>query len=116
MNVDVKRPAAERLEQTFAEVWRQAYPVLLERLDAIAVATAELSKERPDLARIESGEAEAHRLAGVLGTFGLDRGTQLAKGLEARLHRGCGRSEAREARRLAIELRALLESAGRASS
>jgi chemotaxis protein histidine kinase CheA len=101
----------ESVQEALADVWSRAYPVTVERVDSISAAAAELSRESPDLDRVDAGRSDAHKLAGVLGTFGLDRGTQLAKGLEARLQAPSGLSGAREAHRLAAELRALVESA-----
>lgn len=106
-----EQPSAESVEEALAEVWDRAYPVTIQRIDSIEGAATELAREQPDAARIDAGRADAHKLAGVLGTFGLDRGTQLAKGLEARLQGQAGPAAAREAHRMAVELRGLVDCA-----
>ena len=106
-------PSAESVEEALAEVWDRAYPVTIQRIDSIEGAATELAREQPDAARIDAGRADAHKLAGVLGSFGLDRGTQLAKGLEARLQGQAGPAATREAHRMAAELRGLVDCARR---
>jgi hypothetical protein len=103
--------AAEQVQAALGDVWDRAYPVVFERVDTIEKAVAELSKRHPQAEPIDAGRAEAHRLAGVLGTFGLARGTVLARALEERLSAPGGTEEAVEAKRLAVELRSVIERA-----
>jgi HPt (histidine-containing phosphotransfer) domain-containing protein len=103
------QPPAESVEEAFAEVWDRAYPVTVQRIGSIEEAATELAREHPDAARLDAGRSDAQKLAGVLGTFGLDRGTQLARGLEARLQARTGPAAAREAHRMAMELRSLVD-------
>jgi HPt (histidine-containing phosphotransfer) domain-containing protein len=63
-------------------LWVQFLPLMVERvaiLEAVAAALAEgtLTPDR----RVEAS-GEAHKLAGVLGTFGLSEGTLLAREAE----------------------------------
>ena len=74
---------------------------------AQAVAAAKLRPEERAAA-----QSAAHKLAGTLGTFGLDRGTTLARELEI-LYSGGAVADASFARRataLAGEIRGLVES------
>lgn len=101
----------EQVQAALAEVWSRMRPVVLRRVGAIERAAVECSAESPDVESIDIGRSEAHKLAGVLGTFGLDRGTELAHELEKRLDpEGAGADTAGLAR-LAAELRAVVESA-----
>lgn len=93
-----------------ARVWRRARPVLLARVTAIERAVAALGKGPAGRATVEAGHAEAHRLTGVLGTFGLERGTELARQLERGLSEP-GAGEAAALERLAATLRKLVECA-----
>lgn len=89
-------------------IWRRAKPTLLERVAAVEIAVAELRRTPIRDSRIETGRSASHKLAGVLGTFGLDDGTELARELEG----GLSHPGAREADRLegfAAELRELVE-------
>ncbi len=73
--------------------------------DALAAGTLIASRR-------EAAFEAAHKLAGVLGTFGLTRGTVLARELEINFSRGDGPDPASGKRLAAIaaELRAMVES------
>jgi HPt (histidine-containing phosphotransfer) domain-containing protein len=86
------------------EIWRRTRPALLARVASIEQATLASAAE----AEIESGRTDSHRLAGVLGTFGLDRGTELARELERSLDEPSARV-ATHTRRLVTELRQMVE-------
>lgn len=70
------------LEAAIAALWDQSRVELLERVALLQHAGADLGQGRlgPDGAR--TAAAEAHKLAGLLGTFGLADGTTLARRLE----------------------------------
>jgi len=101
---------AEQIQVDLAGVWDRAYPLVLERVTKVEEATVELSKASPGVETVAAGRDEAHKLAGALGTFGLDRGTRLARALERCL---CvlSSTDAPEAERLAAELRSVVENA-----
>jgi HPt (histidine-containing phosphotransfer) domain-containing protein len=101
----------EQVQVTLCDIWDRAYPVVLERVRTIEDAIAELSKQHPQGKPIDAGRADAHKLAGTLGTFGLDRGTELARALEARLSASSSTEKATETKRLAAELRSTIERA-----
>jgi chemotaxis protein histidine kinase CheA len=70
------------LSATVRDLWEQARPSILDRVDAIddaiaAVMAGALGDEQRDHAR-----REAHKLAGSLGTFGLRDATGHAAALE----------------------------------
>jgi HPt (histidine-containing phosphotransfer) domain-containing protein len=103
--------ATEQVQVALGDVWDRAYPVVLARVGAIEGAAAELSMQHPQGKPIDAGRADAHKLAGTLGTFGLDRGTELARALERRLSApGCA-EEVAETERLVAELRSTVERA-----
>ncbi len=100
---------SEGVQEALAELWQRSLPLLDERVTAIERATVELSGGPSEPGRIALGRGEAHKLAGVLGTFGLDRGTELARDLDE--HLTCPRA-GQEAARLvgvAAELRAVVD-------
>jgi HPt (histidine-containing phosphotransfer) domain-containing protein len=75
-------PQQPDLTTALDRLWLQFRPQMEERLStleavAIALAANTLSPEQSSAAA-----AAAHNLAGVLGTFGLARGTDLARELE----------------------------------
>jgi HPt (histidine-containing phosphotransfer) domain-containing protein len=102
--------ATSDIPAALARIWDRAQPTLLARVTAIDQAIAELRKKRATKAQIEAGHSEAHRLAGVLGTFGLERGTELARELEQKLSEPDAK-EAVDLQRLAAALRQLVECA-----
>ncbi len=76
----------ESIEQqyrgTVDKLWQQYQDVMVKRMTvlqtaAIAVKSGKLTKELQ-----KSAEKEAHKLAGVLGMFGRETGTQLAREIE----------------------------------
>ncbi len=74
----VPRDAA--LAQAIDGLWQRFLPEIRERvtiLESAAVAGCKLTGEQR-----QAAQAAAHKLAGVLGTFGLARGTDLARELE----------------------------------
>ena len=64
---------SESIEHALAEVWRRSGPLLEERLRAIDLAVDELRGRCAEPTLAKAGRDQAHMLAGVLGTFGLDR-------------------------------------------
>lgn len=63
-------------------LWTQYLPQLEERVAALEAAAVALSKNRLDDDLRASACSAAHKLAGVLGTFGLGEGTELAREAE----------------------------------
>ncbi|BFM38578.1 response regulator [Synechocystis sp. LKSZ1] len=73
---------APTLEQGLDELWQQSQGLMAERLAALerAVDVSIQSKLTPDIQR--QAQQAAHKLAGVLGMFGREAGTELAQQLE----------------------------------
>ena len=102
---------SEGIENALADVWRRSGPLLEERLTAIELAVDELSKRSAEPTLVAAGRDQAHMLAGVLGTFGLDRGTVLARDLEEHVGRPQAGKEAARLNHVAAELRAVVDGA-----
>jgi HPt (histidine-containing phosphotransfer) domain-containing protein len=93
------------LDDALARIWQRAQPKMLERCDAIDRAIDALGGSGdPDT--IEEGRAEAHKIAGLAGTFDLAEGTRLAREIEYALEEGG--ADPAELRPRAAELRAIL--------
>jgi HPt (histidine-containing phosphotransfer) domain-containing protein len=102
---------SEGIDSALAEVWRHSAPLLEERLTAIELGIDELSPGCAEPTLAGGGHAQAHMLAGVLGTFGLDRGTVLARDLEEHLGHPQAGSEVDRLTRVAAQLRAVVDGA-----
>jgi HPt (histidine-containing phosphotransfer) domain-containing protein len=74
---------------------------------ALQEAAAALAAGQLDVEALSSARADAHKLVGSLGTFGVERGSELARQVERELEAG-GRDPARLAA-LATELRTVIE-------
>ena len=83
--------------------------LVLARVATIELAAEELNSASASSERLEAGSREAHKLAGLLGTFGLERGTKLARDLEEHLTGPNARRESSRLRRLAGDLRATVQ-------
>jgi HPt (histidine-containing phosphotransfer) domain-containing protein len=102
----------DALQQALDQMWVKFLPQLKERAGVLEQAAAALSSGQLAAADRQAAHAAAHKLAGVLGTFGLDRGTDLARKIEA-IYSGEGsldRSLAVQLTAIAAELRAIVES------
>jgi HPt (histidine-containing phosphotransfer) domain-containing protein len=93
------------LDAALQRIWERAQPRLLARVDAIDEAIAALD----DAESVDAGRAEAHKIAGLAGTFGLAEATRLARSIEHQLEAG-ERADPQRLRREAGELRAHLTS------
>ena len=69
---------AEALDQ----LWLKFLPQLEERLAILEAAGAALADRKLSTHQREAANSAAHKLAGVLGTFGLTKGTILAREAE----------------------------------
>ncbi len=100
------------LKADLGEIWERSQPLLLRRVAVVERAVVELGAGSARQASIAAALSEAHKLAGVLGTFGLDRGTEIARELERRLEEP-DPGDAIPLERLAAELRRLVSQAPR---
>lgn len=94
------------MDPVFAEVWVRNLPTIGERVRTIerAVSAAERGELDGDLAA--RALAAAHKLSGSLGSFGLARGSELARELERRFEPGQTPLDAAGLAQLAAALRA----------
>jgi HPt (histidine-containing phosphotransfer) domain-containing protein len=101
----------DALNQALDRMWAKFLPQLKERVSLLESAAADFSAGRLSPADRLAAHAAAHKLAGVLGTFGLDRGTVLARELEAIYSRegSLDRSLAAHLTAIAAELRTIIE-------
>jgi HPt (histidine-containing phosphotransfer) domain-containing protein len=79
------RDAAAQVAARLAEIWRKSRPVVMERLEVLRTAHQRLSEDTQDAAARELGREAAHRLAGILGVFGLAQGGEIASEMEGLL-------------------------------
>ena len=70
------------LNEALDRLWKQFLPQIEERVAVLESAGAALADDRLSHDQREAAHAAAHKLAGVLGTLGLTRGTVLAREAE----------------------------------
>src|SRR5579871_5464239 len=63
-------------------LWAKFLPQMQERVATLQKAAASASSGTLDMAQRQEASSSAHKLAGVLGTFGLQAGTDLAREAE----------------------------------
>ena len=100
------------LSEAIDRLWVRHLPEIKERIAVIQAAAGSLAAGTLDRSRRAAAHAAAHKLAGVLGTFGLTRGTVLARELEINFSSKDGPDPASATRLAAIatDLRAMVES------
>jgi HPt (histidine-containing phosphotransfer) domain-containing protein len=100
------------LTEALDRMWTRFLPEMRARVAILETAATAFAANTLTVAQQEAASAAAHKLAGVLGTFGLTRGTELARELELMYSRENGPDPAFGARltATAAELGALLES------
>ncbi len=72
----------DALSQALDALWARFLPLVEERIALLESAAAAFAAGRLSIEERQAAGAAAHKLAGVLGTFGLARGTALARELE----------------------------------
>ena len=70
------------LNQALDVLWARFLPLIEERVHLLESAAAACAANRLSSEDRQAASAAAHKLAGVLGTFGLTEGTVLARELE----------------------------------
>jgi HPt (histidine-containing phosphotransfer) domain-containing protein len=93
-------------------LWARFLPEIKARVAVLEAATQTASEGKLTAEQREASQAAAHKLAGVLGTFGLTRGTVLARELELTFARESTprRAAGPKIAETAAELRSLIES------
>jgi HPt (histidine-containing phosphotransfer) domain-containing protein len=100
------------LTEALDRLWTRFLPQMKERVGLLESAAAAFAAGRLSVEQHEAANAAAHKLAGVLGTFGLTRGTVLARELEIMYSRDGGPDPAMAERlaSIAAELRSVIDS------
>lgn len=70
------------MQEMLAALWKRHRPALEERVEVLARACESVRMGRLSAAEREEAQSAAHKLAGVLGTFGRSDGTDLARKME----------------------------------
>jgi diguanylate cyclase (GGDEF)-like protein len=97
------------LTEMVRELWEQARPVALERLNVLDDAVAAVMAGTLDDGLRDAAMREAHKLAGSLGTFGLREATDRAAALETAFATPPPLQTAPQLAEHAVELRRLVE-------
>ncbi len=99
------------LTEAIDKLWAQFLPQMRERVGVLEAAARAFAADKLSMAqRVEANDA-AHKLAGALGSFGLTKGTVLARELEIMYSRESGPDPAVAARlgEIAAQLRSIIE-------
>jgi HPt (histidine-containing phosphotransfer) domain-containing protein len=93
-------------------LWVRFLPEIKTRVAVLEAAAKAVGEGKLAGKHREAAQAAAHKLAGVLGTFGLTRGTVLARELELTFARESspGRDAGAKLAEIAAELRSMVES------
>jgi len=93
-------------------LWEKFLPEIEQRVAVLEGAAAALEAGAMQPAQLEDAHSAAHKLAGTLGTFGLTRGTELARELELMFSpdMAAGIAQGARARQIAVEMRAIIAS------
>ncbi|XHX77371.1 MAG: response regulator [Stenomitos frigidus ULC029] len=76
----------QQIQAAVAKIWQRAQGKALDRITVLEQAAQALQANQLDNTLHEQARQEAHKLAGSLGTFGADEGSQLARQIETLLH------------------------------
>lgn len=104
--------AQAALSAALDRMWVVHLPELQHRVDILEASAQAFAAGSLSVDRQQNAQSAAHKLAGVLGTFGLTRGTELARELEI-IYSGQDNLEEDVAERLsaiAAELRTIVSS------
>lgn len=74
-----------QLHDLLSTLWSRSRATIGERLDVLRVTLRSLRINPADAQAKKTGADAAHKLAGILGTFGLPEGTELARRTEVML-------------------------------
>ncbi|MFN6463557.1 MAG: response regulator [Nostoc sp. DedVER02] len=72
----------QQFQQAMNGLWSQYQGLMTQRMEVLQQAAAELSSDTLTIELRNSAEREAHKLAGVLGMFEQEIGTQIAREIE----------------------------------
>ena len=80
---DDQQSTAQKIEAMLKVMWKSSRPTIDERLETLRGARQRLAEGALDRISRKEAESAAHKLAGVLGTFGLPEGSASASKIEA---------------------------------
>ncbi len=80
---ELPEATARNLQVMLGQIWKKNEATILERVEALRTAHWQLQTGPMNSECERQALAAAHKLAGVLGTFGLARGSELARAAEA---------------------------------
>jgi HPt (histidine-containing phosphotransfer) domain-containing protein len=75
-------PAADKIQAMLQVMWKNSRATIAERVRTLRHAQEKLAKGALEGKERKEAESAAHKLAGILGTFGLPQGTALASRIE----------------------------------
>jgi HPt (histidine-containing phosphotransfer) domain-containing protein len=107
-------PNPSILAEAMNRLWIQFLPQIEKRVSTLERAAAALVEGSLTPTQREEACSDAHKLAGVLGTFGLDPGTELAREAEQLYSSGLVSSSSSNGRpaELASQLRGIVAARG----
>ncbi|HEY2470564.1 MAG TPA: Hpt domain-containing protein [Terracidiphilus sp.] len=94
--------ASNAFAQAMNLLWAKHLPQMTERVETLEKAAESLANGTLTQAGQQQAAAEAHKLAGVLGTFGLKEGTELAREAEGLYESALDRNSSAASRLAAI--------------
>jgi HPt (histidine-containing phosphotransfer) domain-containing protein len=74
--------AADKIQAMLQVMWKNSRATIAERMRTLRHAQEKLAKGTLQGKERKDAESAAHKLAGILGTFGLPQGTALASRIE----------------------------------
>ena len=108
----MKPIAQDEMAAALDRLWEKFLQEMRERAGVLESAAAELACGQLSGERRQEAQAAAHKLAGVLGSFGMDEGTELAREAEGFYSDEVGGSNAGRLKEIAARLRSLLDGRG----
>ena len=79
---------SDDVHAAIARLWQRSRPAVLERVAALQETATALAAGPLDAEDVRAARAEAHKLVGSLGTFGVEHGSELARRVELELEAG----------------------------
>jgi HPt (histidine-containing phosphotransfer) domain-containing protein len=108
MGTMTEHAAQPDLNEALDRLWKQFLPQIEERVAALESAAKALSEGEISDEQRDAAQAAAHKLAGILGTFGLTKGTILAREAEQLCSGDSDPALAGQLTEIASQLRAMI--------
>lgn len=80
---DAAESPENQLQAMLRALWRNNRATIDERMQRLRETPSQITANQMDDTARKEAESAAHKLAGVLGTFGLPEGSRLASNIEA---------------------------------